>query len=85
MKRSRDEKKEQKIFLGLLRELREKAGLTQVELAKMLREQQSFVSKYELGERRLDFVETRRIVNALGLTVAQFSKTFEEMLKQDEH
>lgn len=51
----------------LLREQRESVGLTQAELAARLNAQQSFVSKYEAGERRLDLVELREICSAMGI------------------
>jgi len=44
-------------FLKRLREARLQAGLTQAEVAKALRRPQSFVSKCESGERRVDVVE----------------------------
>lgn len=44
-------------MLGLLIEARKAAGLTQQQLAAKLRRPQSFVSKIENGERRLDVVE----------------------------
>lgn len=44
-------------FLTLLREARVKAGLTQVEAAELLAKPQSFVSKCESGERRVDVIE----------------------------
>ena len=44
-------------FLQLLRSARKEAGLTQAEAAKRLRRPQSFVSKCESGERRVDVVE----------------------------
>jgi transcriptional regulator with XRE-family HTH domain len=44
---------------------RHKAGLTQEELAKKLRRPQSFIAKYERGERRLDVVEFLSIAAAL--------------------
>jgi transcriptional regulator with XRE-family HTH domain len=47
-------------FLRRLRAAREEAGLTQVEVAKALRRPQSFVSKCESGERRVDVVELER-------------------------
>ena len=50
----------------LLRDARTKTGLTQAEVAKRLDEPQSFVSKYESGERRLDLVELRLVCDALG-------------------
>ena len=46
-----------KQFLKRLRDARREAGLTQVEVAKALRRPQSFVSKCESGERRVDVVE----------------------------
>jgi transcriptional regulator with XRE-family HTH domain len=50
----------------LLRELRREAGLTQVDVAKHLAAPQSFVSKYESGERRLDVIELGHVAEALG-------------------
>ncbi|MGO4261599.1 helix-turn-helix domain-containing protein [Lysobacter sp. TAB13] len=41
----------------LLVEARERAGLTQTQVAEKLHRAQSFVSKYELGERRLDVID----------------------------
>lgn len=51
---------------ALLRQLRLDAGLTQVEVARRLDMPQSFVSKYESGERRLDVIELKYVVGALG-------------------
>jgi transcriptional regulator with XRE-family HTH domain len=45
---------------------RDRAGLTQVELSKLLRKPQSFVSNYERGNRRIDVLELLRIVDALN-------------------
>jgi transcriptional regulator with XRE-family HTH domain len=42
------------------------AGLSQEEVARRLRRPQSFVSKYESGERRLDVVELIEIAEAIG-------------------
>jgi transcriptional regulator with XRE-family HTH domain len=46
-----------KAFLKRLRAARLEAGLTQVEVAQQLNQPQSFVSKCESGERRVDVVE----------------------------
>jgi transcriptional regulator with XRE-family HTH domain len=64
----------------LLREVRTKAGFSQVELAKKLGRPQSFVSKYESGERRLDLVELREICKALKISLTDFVKRFEKTL-----
>jgi transcriptional regulator with XRE-family HTH domain len=44
---------------------RGRAGLTQAQLARLLRKPQSFVSNYERGQRRIDVLELLRIVEAL--------------------
>ncbi|MBN7560311.1 helix-turn-helix domain-containing protein [Mycobacteroides abscessus] len=54
---------------SVLRELRRGAGLTQVQVARRLDVPQSFVSKYESGERRLDVVELRHVAEAIGTTL----------------
>ena len=56
---------------ALLIEAREEAGLTQAEVAKSLRRVQSFVSKYELGERRLDVVDFIAVCDCLGVDPAE--------------
>ena len=53
----------------LLRQLRRDAGLTQAEVAHRLDVAQSFVSKYESGERRLDVIELRHVAVAIGTTL----------------
>lgn len=57
---------EQLIFRTLMVKARKQAGLTQSELAQRLRRPQSFVAKYEGGERRLDVVEFVTIAGAIG-------------------
>jgi transcriptional regulator with XRE-family HTH domain len=44
-------------FLARLKQARAEAGLTQIEVARQLKRPQSFVSKIESGERRIDVVE----------------------------
>jgi transcriptional regulator with XRE-family HTH domain len=51
----------------LLVEARDSGDLTQAEVAKRLRRPQSFVSKYERGERRLDVIEFIEVSEVLGL------------------
>lgn len=60
------------IFRKLLIEARENSGMTQVQVAELLSKPQSFVSKYERGERRLDFTEFIEIAAALKIDVHAF-------------
>jgi transcriptional regulator with XRE-family HTH domain len=66
-----------KHLLDLFRQIRVEAGLRQVDLAKKLRRPQSFVSKYESGERRLDLLELQQVCTALHISVTEFVKRFE--------
>lgn len=54
-------------FCELMIAARKKAGLTQASLAKRLRKPQSFVAKYEGGERRLDVLEFLAVAAAIGV------------------
>ena len=58
-------------LIDLLIAAREKAGLTQQQLADRLGRPQSFVAKYEGGERRIDVVEFIAISRALDLDPAR--------------
>ena len=51
---------------------RQRCGLTQDQVAEKLQKPQSFVSKYERGERRLDFTEFVDIANLFGTDIANF-------------
>ncbi len=54
-------------FQVLMVAAREKRGLKQIELANRLGQPQSFVSKYERGERRLDLLEFLIVAKALQI------------------
>lgn len=69
---------EQKQLQLLLKELRKEAKLSQQELADRIGKPQSFVSKYESGERRLDILELRNICESLETSLLDFVKRFEE-------
>ena len=60
----------------LLVEARQRADLTQAELSKRLNRPQSFVSKYERGERRLDVIEFGQVARAIGLDPLRFLRLF---------
>jgi transcriptional regulator with XRE-family HTH domain len=59
-------------FTDLLQKERKKAGLTQAQLAKKLRRPQSYVSKYERGERRLDVIEFLEVAGAINFDSHEF-------------
>jgi transcriptional regulator with XRE-family HTH domain len=63
---------------GLVRQIRLDAGVTQLELANRIGVPQSFISKFESGERRLDILELRQICRALGLNLADFVRRLEK-------
>jgi transcriptional regulator with XRE-family HTH domain len=63
-----------------LREMREQAGITQVQLAMYLGKPQSYVSKVESGERQMDFLEVRDYCVACKRDFAEFVTTFEALL-----
>jgi transcriptional regulator with XRE-family HTH domain len=58
-------------FRALLRNIREEARLSQAELAAKLGRPQTFVSKAELSERRIDFLETLDFCAACNVPVNQ--------------
>lgn len=53
------------MLLKLLIAVRKKAGITQQTLAKKLGKNQSYISKYENAERRLDMIEVIAIMKAM--------------------
>lgn len=67
-------------FLALLLQTRVRKKVTQVELAQRLQETQSFVSKCERGERRLDVLELRAWCKALGVNFVEFTKELHKAL-----
>ena len=79
--RSIRKQRERKIFLDLLRELRKQKGLTQGQVAKGIGAKQAFVSKYETGERRLDFLDLAAICDVLNISVVKFAERFETARK----
>ncbi len=74
-----------KTLFNLLKELRVNAGLRQVDLAKKLRVPQSMISKYEVGERRLDLLEVREICSVLEISLVDFIKQLETQLSLAQH
>ncbi|MBP3404040.1 MAG: helix-turn-helix transcriptional regulator [Alphaproteobacteria bacterium] len=62
------------LFTRMLIQERRDKRITQTQLARMLKKPQSYVSKYENGERRLDIVEFLEIADCIGIDAAEFIK-----------
>lgn len=60
------------------------AQLTQADLARRLNKPQSYISKYESGERRLDIIELEEVCIAVGNSLSAFSKSLEEAFMVEE-
>ena len=60
------------LFRCCLKKRRVSAGLTQRDLAARLNRPQSFVAKYESGERRIDVIEFLEIAEAVGFDPSEF-------------
>ncbi|WP_459556771.1 helix-turn-helix domain-containing protein [Lacunimicrobium album] len=71
---------EYEALLELLKELRKQSGLSQIDLAAKLGQTQSFVSKVERGDRRLDVIQLRTICHVLGQTLPKFVQQLEKRL-----
>ena len=74
---------QQKKLLVLLRGVRVEAGLTQSELASRLGTDQTFISKYESGERRLDILELREVCQVIGIDFVAFIRRLDQDLKSE--
>ena len=76
--------KDYSVLLRELRKVRKRSGLSQEELAERLGESQSFVSKCERGERRLDVVELRSFCNAIGVSFLDFMTQVGRLLDEEQ-
>lgn len=65
---------QQQAFRQILKQTRLTAELTQKELAARLNKPQSYVSKYESGERKLDYLEVREICCHCNSSILQLEK-----------
>lgn len=72
VKRSKPHKAEYEAFLKRLVQAREEAGLNQSQAAERLGKPRSFVSKCELGERRVDLVECKMFATLYGKDMSFF-------------
>jgi transcriptional regulator with XRE-family HTH domain len=81
MKHSNIEVQSAKLYT-LLKKIRQDKGIRQVDLAEKLGVPQSFVSKYESGDRRLDILELRHVCNAIGISLQEFIQELENSLNE---
>ena len=70
-----------KAFCRVMAEARARAGLTQQKLAGRLKKHQSFVAKYEGGERRIDVLEFITIARAMGADPVSLLRALARRLK----
>lgn len=63
---------------ALLRQIRIDTNLTQSQLAEKIGQTQSYVSKYENGEQRLDLIELEAVCKAVGIPLTNFVERYLE-------
>lgn len=71
-----------KAFREMLTEIRLSKKLLQADVAEKLGKNQSFVSKYERGERRLDFPEFLEIADVLEININDFIKRYKAVAEK---
>ncbi|MEH2153369.1 helix-turn-helix domain-containing protein [Nostoc sp.] len=71
-----------KIFRRCMIAARKDAKLTQETLAKSLKKPQSFVAKYENGERRLDVIEFLLVTRLIGVDPCDILKKVEQEISE---
>lgn len=73
-----------KALQNALKAVRLKSGMTQKNLSALLGKPQSYVSKYENGERRIDFIEVLEICEVLHLPLVQLTDIYHQHLTDRE-
>ena len=63
---------------ALLRQIRLDASLTQLQVAEKIGQTQSYVSKYESGEQRLDLIELESVCAAVDVSLVDFVRRYVE-------
>ncbi len=81
MKKTNKELQREKLR-GLLKRICQDKGIRQIELAEKLGVPQSFVSKYEFGDRQLDILELRQVCKAVGISMQDFIRKLEDSLNE---
>jgi transcriptional regulator with XRE-family HTH domain len=70
--KSGENRRHYRALLNSLKQARKAAGLTQAQVARKLSKPQSFVSKFESGERRIDFVELQYLAKLYRKPISFF-------------
>jgi len=66
--------KEYAVFIGRMVKARKDSGLRQIDVAKKLKRPQSYVSRVESGEYRLDILEVKKFANLYNKDITYFVK-----------
>jgi transcriptional regulator with XRE-family HTH domain len=67
-----------RVFLTRLKEARVSAGLTQAEAGKLMKRDQTFISKCESGERRVDFIELLEFAQVYRKPLSFFAQNLDD-------
>jgi len=73
------------VLLDHLKEMRKEAGLSGPEIQRRLKRPNSYVSKVESGEKRLDILELREYCQACGVSMVDFVHSLEKKLSKNEN
>jgi transcriptional regulator with XRE-family HTH domain len=71
-------------FLKVITSIRLSKKISQKQLAEKLGANQSFVSKFESGERRVDLLELRQICSALDISLLDFVRELEKEIDRQQ-
>ena len=71
-------------MIELLKEIRIEVGLRQEDVAERLGVQQTFVSKIETLDRRVDVIEARELCAVYGISLVEFVTRLEQQLAPKE-
>lgn len=73
---------QESVLLKLLKDVRHESGLSGPAIQKMLKRPNSYVTKIESGEKRLDVLELRELCHAYGITLRDFTTLLDKRLEQ---
>jgi transcriptional regulator with XRE-family HTH domain len=71
------------LFRRMIREERERLHLTQGELGRKVGKHQPFIARIETGQRRLDVIEFRHLLHAMGIAPVAFFERLEARINEE--